>query len=172
MLAAIPCCIHIRCCQSSVGRALLLPTGSLALLPPNPPLPLHWMPSALKLPWEWGAPRGGREGCLPAVHHPSSWGQMQKPQPTPAFSPGVVFPNSFRTSLAAPNFSCFSFSPCPPSHLTGRLAGNQHPGEPVWAESDPSLLTSVLQFPLLRCGVMGQPACISENIVGRVKEGT
>ena len=128
VLAAVPCCIHIRCCQSSVGRALLLPTGSLALLPPNPPLPLCWMPSALKLPWERGAPRGGREGCLPAVHHPSSWGQMQKPQPTPAFSPGVVFPNSFRTSLAAPNFSCFSFSPCPPPTSQGGWLGTSIQG--------------------------------------------
>lgn len=123
VLAAVPCCVRVRCCRSLVGRALLLPASSLAPLPPNPPLPLRWMPSALKLPWEQGAPRGGREGCPPAVHHPSSRGQTQKPQPTPASLPGAVFPNFFRTSLAAPDFSCFSFSPCPSPTSQGGWLG-------------------------------------------------
>lgn len=70
VLTAIPCCRLIRCCQSSAG--------SLLPLPPNLPLPLRWMPSALKLSWEWGAHRGEREGCPSAVHHLSSQGQIHR----------------------------------------------------------------------------------------------
>lgn len=70
VLTAIPCYTLIRCCQCSAG--FLLP------LPPNPPLSLHWMPSALKLSWERGAHRGEREGCSSAVHHPSSQGQIHR----------------------------------------------------------------------------------------------
>lgn len=68
VLTNIPCYTLIRCCQSS--------TGSLLPLPPNPPLPLDWMLSALKLSWKRGAHRGERGGCPSAVHHPSSQGQI------------------------------------------------------------------------------------------------
>lgn len=141
VLTDISCYTLVRCFQSS--------TGSLLPLPPNLPLPLDWMPSVLKLSWERGTHRGERDGCPSAVHQPSSQGQICRLFAWSNFP--LILSKQALLLLISPTFPLA----LPLPHLTGRLVGNQYPGEPVWAERDPSLLTSVLQLPSPRSEVIG-----------------
>lgn len=133
--------------------------------PPAPPLPPYGTPRALKLHCRVQA------GCPPAVHCPAPCDRSRNHSSQLACS-------SFSPFFQSKSCCCFFLLLFPLTLPLSQLPGagrdpvaqwscQAYPGEPVWAESDSSLLTSVLQLLLTKRGIMGF-TCSSENLAGRV----